>query len=256
MVLGAALHVPSLRGGPEPPILERVTTDPTGRPEPGTDVLPIFAASAAAFEAEVGELPELLRPVQPVDATAQAHDVGGSGRARGTRRTSDRVRRGLLLGSSALLVVLLALSIYLWSTARAYQDRAAWTERQARTIGAALTTTRSELEGATAELAAVRAQLATAQTRITALADEKAQVGDDREAQRQLVDYQQRVSRAAGTVASALERCVQGQETLIGYLGNPTAYDPAQLATYGEQVKGLCTSATDANKSLQDELSR
>jgi len=242
----------------EPPILERVTTDPTGRPDPGTDVLPIFAASAAAFTAEVGELPAMLRPVQPVDVTAQPHDADADAadRAPGYHRRSDRARRNLLVAGSVLLVLALALSAYLWSTARAYQDRSAWTERQARTIGAALTTTRSELEGATAELAAVRAQLSTAQTRITALADEKAQVGDDREAQRQLVDYQQRVSRAAGTVASALERCVQGQETLIGYLGNPTAYDPAQLATYGEQVKGLCTSATDANKSLQDELSR
>ena len=233
-----------------------MTTDPTGRPDPGTDVLPIFAASAAAFQAEIGELPAPLRPLPPAEPELSALDAPGAGRARGYRRRSDRVRRNLLIAGSAALVVVLALSVYLWSTARAYQDRAAWTERQARTIGAALTTTRSELEGATAELAAVRAQLSTAQTRITALADEKAQVGDDREAQRQLVDYQQRVSRAAGTVASALERCVQGQETLIGYLGNPTAYDPAQLAAYGEQVKGLCTSATDANDSLQVELSR
>ena len=155
-----------------------------------------------------------------------------------------------------MLVLALALAGYLWATALAYQDRTAWGEDQARVIGTELATTRAELEGTTTELEGVRAQLETAQARITALADEKAQVGDDREAQRQLVDYQQRVSEAAGTVASALERCVQGQDTLIGYLKNPTAYDPAQLAAFGTNVDGLCQSATEANQSLQDELAR
>ncbi|QTE31376.1 hypothetical protein J4E96_06910 [Pengzhenrongella sicca] len=154
------------------------------------------------------------------------------------------------------LVLALALAGYLLATTLRYEERAAWTEDQARQIGAELATTRTELEGTTAELEAVRVQLDTAQARITELADEKAQVGDDRETQRQLADYQQRISEAAGTVASALERCVQGQDTLIGYLNNPTAYDPAQLVQFGTDVDGLCASATTANQTLQDELAR
>ena len=157
---------------------------------------------------------------------------------------------------SLLLVAALALAGYLWMTTLGYQDLATSNEQQARLIGTELATTRTDLGGATAELAGVRAQLATAQARITALADEKAQVSDDREAQRQLVDYQQRVSVAAGTVASALDRCIQGQDKLIEYLKNAAAYAPTDLATFESEVDGLCRSATEANQSLQDELAK
>lgn len=157
---------------------------------------------------------------------------------------------------SVLLVLTLGLAGYLWITTRAYRDLAASTEARARVIGTDLASTRAQLAGATDELAGVRSQLKTAQARITALADEKAQAGDAREAQLQLLDYQQRVSAAAGTVASALDHCVQGQDQLISYLKNPSAYDPAQLQAFGTQVSGLCQSATDANKALQDELAK
>ncbi|RYV52535.1 hypothetical protein EUA98_03385 [Pengzhenrongella frigida] len=157
---------------------------------------------------------------------------------------------------STALVAALAVAGYLWTTTEGYRELAASTEEEARAIGTELATTRTELEGAIAELDGVRAQLATAQARITALADEKAQIGDDREAQRQLVDYQQRVSVAAGTVASALDSCIKGQGQLIAYLKDAAAYDPADLATFESQVGGLCASATDANESLQDELSK
>jgi hypothetical protein len=243
-----------------------VTTDATHAAEPGregvgrgapdprspdTDVLPIFAASAAA--AGFGPPPALPAPLA-TDPSAAAPE--SAGREAWRPWNPDGQGRRLFLAGAAALVLALVLAGYLLTTTRAYQQRAAWGESKARVIGTDLATTRNDLQGATAELEAVRAQLTTARARITALADEKAQVGDDREAQRQLVDYQQRVSKAAGTVASALEQCVQGQDTLIGYLNNPGAYTPAQLTAYGTQVNGLCRSATDANKSLQDELAR
>jgi hypothetical protein len=165
-------------------------------------------------------------------------------------------RRGRWL--VAVLAVLLAASLgvggYLYVTTEAYAERLGWTEQQARAIGADLTLTRSDLDGARAEIDALQAQLTTAQDRITALADEKAQIGDDREAQRQLLDYQARVSEAAGTVASALDRCVQGQDQLIVYLEDADSYDPAQLSQFGSDVEKLCQSASDANKALQSEL--
>lgn len=242
-------------------------TDATHAPEPGreavgrgapdprspdTDVLPIFAASAAA--AGFGPPTALHEPVAAADPSTATPEPAG--RAGWRPWNPDGQGRVLFLAGAAALVLALVLAGYLLTTTRAYQQRASWGESKARGIGTTLAATRSDLQGATAELEAVRAQLATARARITALADEKAQVGDDREAQRQLVDYQQRVSKAAGTVASALEQCIQGQDTLIGYLNNPAAYTPAQLTAYGTQVNGLCQSATDANKSLQDELAR
>ncbi len=130
------------------------------------------------------------------------------------------------------------------------------TEDQARAIVAHLATTRGELEGVTGELEAVRTQLEAAQQRITELADEKARIGDDREAQAQLLDYQNRVSEAAGTVASALDRCVQGQNQLITYLQTPERYDPSELRRFGQDVERLCQAASEANTALQAELAK
>jgi len=195
--------------------------------------------------------------IDPTPAAAPDHDELPGWTPEPLADQHPRRRRpwGLVV-VSLFLVAALALGGYLWTTTRGYQDLAASTEDQARLIGAELATTRTSLDGVTAELAAVRAQLATAQARITTLADEKAQIGDDREAQRQLVDYQQRVSVAAGTVASALDRCIQGQNQLIEYLKNASAYAPADLTTFESEVDGLCQSATAANQALQDELAK
>lgn len=155
---------------------------------------------------------------------------------------------------AALSTLLLAAAAYLWRTSDAWEVRAGDYLALSQEVGADLAATRADLEGARAELEAVSAQLATAQQRIVELADEKAQLGDDREAQRQLADYQQRVSDAAGRVARALGQCIQGQDQLIGYLGNADLYDPAELDRYAADVQALCQAATDANAQLQSEL--
>ncbi len=155
---------------------------------------------------------------------------------------------------AVLLVVAVVAAVHLYRTSTAWRDRAGQYEATAQDLGTELATTRAELEGARGELEGVRSQLTTANERIVELADEKAQIGDDREVQRQLVDYQQRVSVAAGTVALALDRCVQGQNQLIGYLENAAQYDPVELERFGTEVQALCQTATDANAALQREL--
>ncbi|MBB2925154.1 hypothetical protein [Cellulomonas cellasea] len=155
-----------------------------------------------------------------------------------------------------LFALTLALATHLVVLTRAHEERAAEWEQVARTTGTELTQQRAELEGVLAELEAVRAQLTTAQARITELADEKAQIGDEREAQRQLVDYQARVSEAAGKVAGALDTCVDGQFQLISYLENAAAYDAADLARFRTDVQRVCGAARDANAALQLELER
>jgi hypothetical protein len=213
-------------------------------PFPGTDLRPLTAVPRQSGPPIVDRVTS--DPMQP----AGAHDVD-------VGRSPRRRRRPWAYGAlSALLVLALGLAGYLWMTTRAYEQRAAWAVQQARAIGTVLTTTRADLHDTTTELEGVRAQLDTAETRITALANEKAQVGDDREAQRQLVDYQQRVSQAAGTVASALDRCVKGQDQLIAYVKNAGAYPADQLTKFETDVDGLCASATHANQTLQDELSK
>jgi len=221
------------------PILSCVTTDPPRPTEPGRESPPLWTSSASDADTRVQATAEAPMASDPADSA-----------------DPPRLRPRAVAVLLALLVLALVLAGYLGTTARAYQERATWGVNQARAIGVDLASTRAALEGTTAELEGVRTQLATAQARITALADEKAQVADDREAQRKLVDYQQRVSEAAGTVASALERCVRGQDQLIAYLGNTSAYSPADLRRFGTEVDGLCQSATNANQALQVELSK
>lgn len=176
----------------------------------------------------------------------------------------ERRRRRLRIATTTALVLLAlglaASTVHLYRTSTAWEQRADAYLADARALGEELAGTRAALAGTESELEGVRAQLATAQGRIVELADEKAQIGDDREVQRQLVDYQQRVSEAAGQVALALDQCVQGQQELIGYLQNTVTgaaqYDAAELEQFRTDVEQLCQTATEANIALQRELSR
>lgn len=176
----------------------------------------------------------------------------------GTEVPARRRRRGVAPWVAVVLTVALvaasALAGYLWVRGDRWAQYAHDVEHQARGVGEDLAQLRTEHDGTVAELAAVNEQLGAARTRITELADEKAQVGDDREIQRQLVDYQERVSQAAATVASALTTCTQAQNQLIGYLENAAAYDPAGLAQFKGEVQRVCAAATDANTELQRQL--
>lgn len=164
----------------------------------------------------------------------------------------------------AVLAVLLVLTLvgagvlgtYLWRTSDSWRDAAADWEALAREHGTQVAQTQADLEATSSELEATRGQLATAQTRITELADEKAQLGDTTAAQQQLADYQTRVSRAAGDVATALTNCIDGQKRLIEYLGDTSRYDADDLARFRADVERVCGAATDANAALQRELAR
>ncbi len=212
---------------------------------------------ATAHVPGVAPLPPSYPP--PPATTTRAGKTGGDATSAPT--PPKRSRRSWLLPTTAVLLALTTALLggataYLWHTSDAWEKRAADYESASKDLGAVLANTRADLKTTTADLAAVRAQLSTAQARIIELANEKAQIGDDREAQRLLVDYQQRVSKAAGTVAQALDQCVQGQNELIGDLQQAELYDPAYLAARDTQVQSLCQAATDANIALQSELSR
>lgn len=159
----------------------------------------------------------------------------------------------------ALVVVVVAaglLTAYLIRTTTAWQRTSAQWEDLARTHGTELAQAQSDLEAAQAELTDTQTQLATAQQRITELADEKARLGDTSASQQQLADYQARVSQAAGQVATALANCIDGQQRLIGYLRDADQYDPSDLQRFATDVDRVCGAATDANASLQRELDR
>lgn len=186
------------------------------------------------------------------DGRAEEHDEQRTGPGRRRRRRWWPVALLALLLAAAI-----ALTVYLWQVLEEWQDRSDELTTAAYDIGEELAVTRGELDGARSELEAVRSQLTAAQQRISELAEEKARIGDDVATQNQLLDYQARVSQAAGKVAEALDLCVRSQQQLIVYLeDDPEAYDAEELDRFGNEVETLCQSATDANIQLQRELAR
>jgi predicted nucleic acid-binding Zn-ribbon protein len=153
-----------------------------------------------------------------------------------------------------LLVATIAVGAYLWVTTVRWQRNSAEWEDKAHGYAEEVATLRMQLEGANTELQAARDQLSTATARITDLANEKAQLGDENVASQQYLDYQTQVSAAAATVASALGQCVSGQEQLVGYLKDADQYEAADLNRYERQVGALCEDAEQANQALQQEL--
>ena len=230
--------IPSGTARPAPdPTFARVTT-----PDPEPPVRRHLVTTAPATEPISHAAP--LRPPQRRSEIPTARRVGAA-------------------AAVALVIALTGLSGYLWISATEWRDRAGLYERTAADLGDDLAGARRDLAGSQAELEAVRAQLATAHQRIVELADEKNQALDDWEMTQQVVDYQQRISNAAGNVARALGQCVQGQQELIGYLeqhvtpGPSTPpYDPALLTEFEVEVERLCQDAVEANIGLQQELAR
>lgn len=259
--------------GPGDPIGTPAPVGPSPRPHPEP---PDGRASAAAGAPGAAPSPAVARTADPraVDlraGTAAARPAGTPEAASGVPSATApehrhdehahvapparRRRRGWGLATLAvLLVAAAALATVLWLRVVSWQDYAARVEDQGRDVGTELATLRAQHEGTLGELAAVSDQLATAQERIVQLADEKAQVGDDREVQRQLVDYQARISQAAANVASALSTCIDAQNQLITYLEDAESYDPADLERFKGDVQGVCAAATDANTELQRQL--
>ncbi|GAB2502832.1 hypothetical protein GCM10027063_47660 [Promicromonospora xylanilytica] len=155
---------------------------------------------------------------------------------------------------AVLLVATIAVGAYLWVTTVRWQRSSAEWEEKAHEHAEEVASLRMQLDGANNELQAARDQLSTATARITDLANEKAQLGDENVASQQYLDYQTQVSGAAATVASALGQCVSGQEQLVGYLKDADQYEAADLRRYERQVNALCEDAERANESLQQEL--
>ncbi len=244
---------------PPDPTGPRPSPSPSPSPAPDSSWLPAAEPWPATPSAPPAGLPPAARAASIVvpaatDAPQDARGDEPHGHVAPPPQPRHRRRPWAVIVLSIALVAVTALSSYLWVRTVRYEEYTADVEQQARDIGGDLASLREEHEGTVAELTAVNEQLSTAQARITELADEKAQLGDDREIQRQLVDYQQRVSQAAANVASALSTCIDGQTQLITYLQDVASYDPADLERFKGDVQRVCGAATDANTQLQREL--
>lgn len=219
-----------------------------------TDDTPTSLASTAGASrggADAGE------PTSPEDKTAERKDPGhehGHHLDHGDRRRR-RGRVAIVLLSVAL-VAALAGGGYLAVLSNQWSERSGEWEAQSRDLGQQVADLTTDLEGITSDLTSTRDQLTTAQQRITELADEKAQVGDDRETQRIIASDIQAVAEAAVDVSSKMGDCVTAQSTLLGYLAAPDSTTPEILQQATDDTNSICTTAVDSYTALQQDLSQ
>lgn len=157
---------------------------------------------------------------------------------------------------SVALVAALAGGGYLAVLSHQWNERSGEWEAQSRSLGQQVADLTTDLEGITSDLTSTRDQLTTAQQRITELADEKAQVGDDRETQRIIASDIQAVAEAAVDVSSSMGECVTAQSTLLGYLAAPDSTTPEVLQQATDDTNSICKTAVDSYTALQQDLSQ
>ena len=110
-----------------------------------------------------------------------------------------------------------------------------------------------ELQG---QVDTVSEQLRTVQQRILELADDVAQRDDNAEFYTRQITDLTNVLTTASAVANSLNKCVDYEQQLIGYLKTPENYDPVEVATFETGVKSVCDAATAANVDLQTVLAK
>jgi outer membrane murein-binding lipoprotein Lpp len=239
-----AVRWPSPTAPTSPGDADKDTTD---------DTSPALASIADASRggADAGE------PTSPEDKTAErkdpGHEHGHHLDRRDRRRRRGRVAIVLL---SVALVAALAGGGYLAVLSNQWSERSGEWEAQSRDLGQQVADLTTDLEGITSDLTSTRDQLTTAQQRITELADEKAQVGDDRETQRIIASDIQAVAEAAVDVSSKMGDCVTAQSTLLGYLAAPDSTTPEILQQATDDTNSICTTAVDSYTALQQDLSQ
>ena len=124
--------------------------------------------------------------------------------------------------------------------------------------GAINTEVTERLDAALEDLAATRSELGYATDRITELADDRAQLGDQQVMTQAQFDAQisaqQHNIQVALSIATALANCIDGKEQIITALENPGRYTPESVAIVTGQVEQICQTALAANEQMQREL--
>ena len=224
--------------------------EPAGSGVPPTDT----AAYPAAYPP--AQRPSFDTPVsapvstQPVSDDSHPASSGAHALPPARRRKAPVVAVVL----AVLLVVAVGAGAYLAVLSNQWHERSGAWESESRMLGEKVANLTTDLSGMTAELTLTREQLATAQTRITELADEKAQVGDDRENQKILASDIQAVAQEALDVSASLGDCISAQNTALSYLTVPDSATPEALQASIDQANSVCTAAIKDYNSLQQDL--
>lgn len=178
----------------------------------------------------------------------------------------DRIpvsRQKLWIVITAIGAILLAVAITLMFQARnasfKWQQQVEDIKAQNYDLGQRLADEQTQVVALQNENDQVASQLKTVQQKVLDLADEKAQQGDNVEFYARQIDELTTALSTAKGVANALDRCIEGQTQLVGYLkdaASPTpTYDPAEITAFEASLKIKCDNAVAANVDLQQVLS-
>jgi len=188
-----------------------------------------------------------------------------------------RARRRLIAAIAALslaLGVMLGMAGFFWHSALDWQASSSAWEDQARRQGNEVAVLTAQLDGTTGQITEIEGQLGEATNRITTLADEKAQLGDENavrqfflEQQQANLDYHGKVTAAAAGAADALISCTESQAELIELLqtvaseaaqnataADPTVVDPTVTDSTATDLVSAVPSATNRLASEQTQL--
>ncbi len=169
-------------------------------------------------------------------------------------------RQRLWIIITALLGVLLITAgfiIYrLTDVSNQWQAQVEDVKAQNYDLGQRLADEQAKVVALQAQVDLVSEQLNTAQQRVLELADDVAQRDDNAEFYARQINDLTDVLTTAATVANSLNKCVDYQQQLIGYLTTPANYDPLEVATFQSGVVKVCDAATAANVDLQTALAK
>lgn len=175
----------------------------------------------------------------------------------------DRIpvkRQRLWIIITSLLVALLiaaAVIIYrLVDVSNKWEAQVEEVKAQNYDLGERLAEEQSQVISLQSQVDTVNEQLRTAQQRVLELADDVAQRDDNAEFYARQITDLTNVLATASAVANSLNKCVDYEQQLIGYLKEPENYDPAEVATFEKGVNQVCDAATAANVDLQTALAQ
>jgi hypothetical protein len=143
------------------------------------------------------------------------------------------------------IAVALLLAITSTSAALSFRNGRAW-ERRAGSQAARADRAERQAELLGSQLDASEAKVGDLQQRMTDLADEKAQVEDQREVMRLYAKRYQEVTKAAGAVTAELTTCISELADAMSALADPYA-----STSYLDQAVADCRRALDDSQALQ-----
>jgi|GEM_PF-973239 len=234
--------------------IERVSAnEETTVLEPIIDAEPIVDAETIVDGVSISDGEPLVKRVSPIEGESVVDTDEEVALRPASRRWIWIAATSIL---AALLIGVIVLAVQLRDRSLEWEAQVSAVTAQNYDLGTSLSAEQTQVVDLQSANDQITSQLQTAQEKILALADEKAQQGDNVEFYaRQIDDLTTQLTNAAN-VANALDRCIDGEEQLVGYLKAPENYDPIEVSEFEASLKVKCDNAVASNVELQRILAQ